>query len=187
MPYWTVYFRVDDAVKTAELVTANGGSTLVGPMEVMEAGHMGVFTDPVGAVFAVWQPKQHAGFGAVGEPGTFCWAELVTTDVDRSRTFYGEVFGHTTRDSTEMAYTEFRVGDQSVAGMMPKPAEMPAEIPPMWGVYFAVSDTDAAIAKVGELGGMTVFGPTDVDEAGRFANCVDPAGAMFGVITPAQA
>ena len=54
-PFWSVYFRVDDAAKTAELVTANGGTVLFGPMEVLEAGHMAVFTDPVGAAFSILQ------------------------------------------------------------------------------------------------------------------------------------
>lgn len=184
-PFWSVYFRVDDAAKTAELVTANGGTVLVGPMEVLEAGHMAVFADPVGAAFSVWQPKQHLGFGAVNEPGAFCWAELTTTDVAASKKFYGEVFGFGAKDGTadaSMQYTEFQLDDTSVAGMMPKSPEMPAEVPPFWGVYFSVEDADKTVAKVAELGGMTVFGPMDIPSVGRFASCVDTAGAMFSVL-----
>jgi len=62
---------------------------------------------------------------------------------------------------------------------------MPAEIPPMWGIYIAVADTDKTIAKVGQLGGTTVFGPEDLPP-GRLASCVDPAGAMFSVIALTQ-
>jgi predicted enzyme related to lactoylglutathione lyase len=184
-PFWSVYFKTDDAAKTAELVTGAGGTVLVEPFEVMEAGTMAVFTDPVGAAFSVWQPNQMAGFGAVGEPGTYCWAELVTTDVDRSKAFYADVLGLTPHDAQgDLAgYTEWKLDDRSVGGLMAKPDDMPAEIPPFWGVYFAVSDTDATVAKVGELGGMTVAGPIDIPP-GRFAACVDPVGAMFSVITP---
>jgi uncharacterized protein len=187
-PFWSVYFRVDDAAKTAELVQANGGTVLFGPAEVMEAGHMAVFADPVGAAFSVWQPKQHAGFGVVDEPGAFCWAELTTTDVAASKAFYGEVFGFGAKDGADatMQYTEFQLDDKSIAGMMPKPAEMPAEVPPFWGVYFTVEDADATVARVAELGGMTVFGPMDVPSVGRFAQCVDTAGAMFSVLAPSS-
>jgi len=185
-PTWSVYFRTDDAVKTSELVTAHRGKTLVATTEAMEAGQFAVFTDPVGAAFSIWQPKQHPGFGIVDEPGAFCWAELVTTDADRSRTFYTDVFGFTTKESADpIAYTEFQVGEKSIGGMMAKPAEMPAEIPPMWGIYIAVADTDKTIAKVGQLGGTTVFGPEDLPP-GRLASCVDPAGAMFSVIALTQ-
>lgn len=187
-PFWSAYFRVDDAAKTTELVTGNGGAVLFGPMEVLEAGHMAVFTDPVGAAFSVWQPKQHLGFGVVDEPGSFCWAELVTTDVATSKKFYGEVFGFGAKDGEDpaMPYTEFQLDGKSVAGMMPRPAEMPADVPPFWGVYFTVADADAAVAKVAELGGTTVFGPMDIPSVGRFANCVDTAGAMFSILAPNQ-
>ncbi|HEV3213872.1 MAG TPA: VOC family protein [Acidimicrobiales bacterium] len=185
-PFWSVYFRVDDVAKTAELVTGGGGSVLVGPMEVLEAGHMAVFTDPVGAAFSVWQPKSHKGFGLVDEPGSYCWAELVTTDVAASKKFYGDVFGFTAKEGPDpsMPYTELQLDDRSVAGMMPKPAEMPAEVPPYWGVYFTVEAADAAVARIGELGGTTVFGPMDIPSVGRFANCVDTAGAMFSILEP---
>jgi predicted enzyme related to lactoylglutathione lyase len=185
-PTWSVYFRVDDVAKAAELVQSNGGTVLFAPMEVMEAGHMAVFADPVGAAFSVWQPKQHLGFGVVDEPGAYCWAELVTSDVAASKKFYGEVLGYGAKDGGDpaMPYTEFRLDDKSVAGMMPRPAELPAEVPSSWGVYFTVDDADAAIAKVGELGGSTVFGPMDVPSVGRIASCVDTTGATFSVLAP---
>ena len=70
--------------------------------------------------------------------------------------------------------------------MMPKPAEMPAEIPPFWGVYFTVEDTDATVAKVAELGGMTVFGPMDVASVGRFAAVRRHRRRLFNVLAPAS-
>ena len=33
-------------------------------MDVMTAGRMAVFADPVGAVFGVWQPGEHKGAGS---------------------------------------------------------------------------------------------------------------------------
>ncbi|MGO9457796.1 MAG: VOC family protein [Acidimicrobiales bacterium] len=65
--------------------------------------------------------------------------------------------------------------------MMAKPAEMPAEVPPHWGVYFAVDDADRAAARIAELGGTVVMGPTDI-EPGRFAAAADPAGVYFNVL-----
>jgi predicted enzyme related to lactoylglutathione lyase len=183
-PTWSVYFAVDDVAKTAERVRANGGSVLAEPMQVMEAGHMAVFADPTGAVFSVWQPGQHTGFGELNAPGTFCWAELITDDVAKVTPFYEAVFGWGTRQGTDpsMPYTEVLVGDESVAGMMPRPESMPAEVPSYWGIYFAVDNTDATIGKVAELGGSTIVEPMDVPP-GRFATCVDSQGAVFSVIT----
>jgi hypothetical protein len=64
---------------------------------------------------------------------------------------------------------------------MDMPAEVPAQIPPYWLVYFAVDDCDASAAKASGLGGATLMPPMDV-EPGRFAVLSDPAGAVFAVI-----
>jgi predicted enzyme related to lactoylglutathione lyase len=187
-PFWATYVNVDDADATAELVTANGGQVLVPPMDVLDVGRMAVFMDPVGAAFSVWQPKLHAGAGLVNEPGTLSWNELITTDLDASAAFYGAVFGWGTETHGEGpgAYTEWQLAGRSVGGMMLKPPMMPAEVPPMWGVYFAVADTDVAVARVVELGGSVMMPPTDI-EPGRFSVVADPQGAAFSVIALSEA
>jgi predicted enzyme related to lactoylglutathione lyase len=183
-PVWTSYVNVDSADDVAAKVEANGGQVLMPPMDVMTAGRMAIFADPVGAVFGVWQAGEHKGAGIVNEPGAFSWTELVTNDVDASKDFYGKVFGWgaETHGEGAGAYTEWQVNGRSMAGMMQKPPQMPAEIPPHWMVYFTVTDTDATVEKVKSLGGSLVTGPVDI-EPGRFAVVSDPAGGMFAVIT----
>jgi predicted enzyme related to lactoylglutathione lyase len=65
--------------------------------------------------------------------------------------------------------------------MMQKPPMLPADVPPHWAVYFAVADTDAAVARIAELGGSVMMPPMDI-EPGRFAVVADPYGAAFNVI-----
>ena len=65
--------------------------------------------------------------------------------------------------------------------MMEKPPQMPAEVPSHWVVYFNVTDTDDAVARVAELGGAVIMPPMDI-EPGRFAVVADPTGATFNVI-----
>ena len=183
-PVWSTYVNVDDADAVVGKVPGAGGIVIMAPMDVMDVGRMAFFADPLGAVIGVWQPNVHKGAGIVNEPGTLTWNELVTTDTDAAATFYEQVFGWAAMSHGEGAgaYTEFQVGGRSIAGMMARPAEMPSEAPPYWGVYFAVGDTDAAAARVGELGGTVMMAPRDI-EPGRFAIAVDPTGAMFSVIT----
>ena len=52
--------------------------------------------------------------------------------------------------------------------------------PPMWSVYVATDDADAAAARVTEAGGNVLFGPIDVMDAGRMAVFAHPAGGMIG-------
>src|SRR5262249_6722284 len=147
-------------------------------------GRMAVFADPSGAVVSVWQPNEHPGAQLVNEPGTWSWSELVTTDVERAKEFYGAVFGWGSETHGEGvgSYTEWKVGGRSVGGMMPKPPMMPADVPPHWGVYFSVADTEVAVARIQELGGSSTMPPFDV-EPGRMAVATDPSGAPFNVIT----
>src|SRR5215470_5485085 len=183
-PYWTTYVAVASADDAVERVTAAGGQVLVPAMDVLDAGRMAVFMDPVGAVFSVWQPDQHPGAQLVNEPGTWSWNELITTDVDGAKAFYGSVFGwgSETHGDGPGAYTEWTVGGRSIGGMMEKPPTMPDEMPSHWGVYFSVADVDDAVARVEALGGSVIMPPFEV-EPGRMAVVMDPGGAPFNVIT----
>jgi predicted enzyme related to lactoylglutathione lyase len=184
-PYWTTYISVESADATAAKVKENGGQVFMEPMDVMDVGRMAVFADPAGAVFSVWQPAAHIGAYIVNEPNSWSWSELVTTDIKKSKDFYGAVFGwgsETHGEGGPGAYTEWKHGGRSVGGMMEKPPMMPAEVPPFWGVYFSVDGTDAAVDKLTELGGQLIMGPADV-EPGRFAVVQDPQGAVFNIIT----
>lgn len=183
-PAWTSYVTVGDADRVAGVAAEAGGRVIVSPMDVLDAGRMAVLADPAGAAISVWQPNSHQGAGIVNEPGTLTWNELMTDDVDGSKEFYGKLFAWdaTTHAGGPVEYTEFTLDGRSVAGMLPRPETMPAEVPPHWGVYFAVTDTDTAASRAGELGGTTVMDPFDV-EPGRVAVLCDPTGATFNVIT----
>ena len=184
-PWWTTYITVADADETVDRVRAAGGQVFVEPMDVLDVGRMAVLCDTTGAVFSVWQPRAHRGAGRVGEPNTFCWAELATRDTAKAKAFYGEVFGWGANDSPMGAstYTEWTLSGSSVAGMMLMEGDMwPPELPAHWMVYFAVADTDASAARVRELGGTVIVPPTDIPP-GRFAVCADPQGATFSILT----
>lgn len=184
-PYWTTYVTVDSADDAVARATGAGGKALMEPMDVMDVGRMAIIADPIGAVIAVWEARAHIGAEIVNEVNSYSWSELVTTDTEKSKEFYGAVFGwgsQTHGEGSPMAYTEWKVGDRSVGGMMQKPPMMPAEVPPHWGVYFSVDGTEAAMDKVKELGGQVIMGPMDV-EPGKIAVVADPHGAVFNIIT----
>jgi uncharacterized protein len=186
---WATYISVADADETAEKVKAAGGSVLVAPMDVMDIGRMAFFADPTGAVFGVWQPKTFAGADLVNEPASLCWNEVMTRDADADKTFYTAVFGwHAGRPQFEGApdsYTVWELSGKPVGGMMQMSDEMfPPEVPPHWGVCFAVADCDATIAKARDLGAAVTVEPVDMP-IGRFAGLIDPQGASFTVMQAA--
>ncbi|MBI2708996.1 MAG: VOC family protein [Actinobacteria bacterium] len=182
-PVWTTYVSVADAEGTAAVVQQAGGGVLMPPMDVLDQGRMAVFTDPSGAAFAVWQPRAHAGAGLVNEPGSLVWNELATRGPDAAIEFYGRVFGW--RPDTEevggVPYTQWRLGESTVGGMMPMDSTWPDDVPDHWLVYFAVGDADAAVALTERLGGRVLVPAHDIPP-GRFAVLQDPLGTMFAVL-----
>jgi predicted enzyme related to lactoylglutathione lyase len=183
---WSSYINVESAEEIAKLVTDNGGQVIVAPLTIADFGTMAVFSDPTGAVMGVWQPGTHMGAEVRNEPGAACWHELMTDDTDAAASFYGAVFGWTagshgpTAEGSD-AYTEFKLGDKMVAGMLAKSPSVPAELPSFWSVYFAVDDADAAAAKITELGGRVLMGPVDTPP-GRLAAVQDSTGALFNIL-----
>lgn len=185
---WATYVSVADAAATRSKVGEAGGQLVAEPMDVMGLGTMAVFTDPAGAVCGIWQPGTFAGAELVNEPGAVGWNELSTRDPDGAKAFYSAVFGWEPND-LEMedggTYTEWRVEDRPVGGMLDMRGRMPDEVPPHWDVYFGTEDTDATVEKVKAGGGELLFGPMDI-EPGRFATVKDPFGATFNVMQPSE-
>ena len=185
-PAWTTYFEVDDLEAVDDAVIRDGGGVLVAPEEVPDAGHRALYTDPTGAVFGVWQPGLLRGAGLVGSPGSMCWNQLASRNIEASKRFYGEVFGweaNTTPYETS-TYTSFRVGGREIAGMVEMDRSWPRGLPSHWMTYFRVDDCDAVAAQATELGGEISVEPYDVPQIGRTAVLGDPHGAVFSILTP---
>jgi uncharacterized protein len=183
---WMVYVLVDDAAAVAAKVKDAGGTVIAEPFDVMGAGIMGVVTDPSGAVIGLWQPGTHHGFELKAVPGSYCWAELNSRDLPSGKQFYRTVFGWDAVDVPGMEYTQFKLGDEMIAGGMATGAGTPANAPSNWLVYFAVLDTDATVAKLTQLGGGVHHAPQDIPGVGRFAVVHDPQGGVFGLLQNTQ-
>jgi len=120
----------------------------------------------------------------IKQHGAFSWNELMTTDVNAAKTFYGELFGWTLEDmkTCDMGYTMARAGDKEVAGIMAMPPEA-GDMPPTWGAYVTVDDVDASAKQTEALGGKIMLAPRDIPDVGRFCVICDPQGAALALIT----
>jgi hypothetical protein len=201
VPAWNTYIWTESADDTASKVTLAGGTSLMAPFDVFDAGRMGVFADPEGAVFSVWQARRHKGAQVVNEAGSVNFNGLLTREPDRAKAFYGAVFGWETMQvgrSVEMwtlpgygdylerdrpglraEMAEMGVGgfEDVVASLNVIGADQP-QLPAHWNVTFAVDDADAAAARAAELGGKVVVPPFDAPWV-RTTVLADPQGATF--------
>jgi uncharacterized protein len=182
-PHWVMYVLVGDADETADKAKAAGGGAIMDPFDVPDVGRLAILKDPQGAAFAVIQPRMDAETDTPPATGVFVWDELMTTDTEGAKRFYGDLFGWTFRDEDMggMTYTIARVGETDIAGLMARPEGFDA--PPHWKAYIKVDDADATVAKAKELGATVIVEPTDIPDVGRFAVLQDPVGAVFGILT----
>jgi uncharacterized protein len=182
---WTTYLATDDVDATAAKIKGAGGQLLTEPMDVMEEGRTAVAMDPAGAVFGLWQGGHTTGLGVANEPGALVWNEQLSRDFDGSQAFYQAVFGYGYQDMSGdgFKYAMLMVDGHEVGGMGAYPDGTPAEMPAAWATYFAVTDTDAAVAKVADLSGRVVQPPNDTPY-GRIGVVADNDLAVFSVITP---
>jgi len=120
-------------------------------------------------------------------PGTFCWADLGTTDREAAKAFYTKLFGWEAVDgpSTEASeYTIFKLDGADVAALYEMGEQERDALEAHWSSYVSVEDADAAAAQAKELGAEVVAEPLDVGEAGRMAVLRDPVGATVHVWQP---
>ena len=186
---WATYVTTADVSVTADTVVANGGTVVMPPLQVFEAGHMAVFTDAEGAFFSAWQPGKSIGCELTLEPGTLCWNELNSRDQKKAIAFYGAVFGWKAdvqeAGGTTYASLTLADGESVVGGCLQMTDEMQG-IPPHWMVYFAVDDCEKAVGDVERLGGHVTLPPFDIPNVGRNAVVTGPHGEVFSVIRVAD-
>jgi uncharacterized protein len=180
---WTTYLATSNADETAGKIKAAGGHVLVEPMDVMEQGRMAMASDPAGAVFGLWQARAHSGVQLANDPGALTWNENLSRDFDGNKAFYHALFGYEYGDMSDAGfrYATLKIGGTEVGGIGQLDSSFPADVPARWSVYFAVEDTDAAVAKMTSLGGATIRPPWDTPY-GRMAVVADDHGAVFSVM-----
>ena len=116
-------------------------------------------------------------------PGAFSWCELLTPDPARAAEFYGRLFGWNVKapDAAMQGYRVVQVGDAAIAGIMAPLKDAPA-MPPHWGCYVTVANTDETVQRCIPLGGKALMPPMDIPGVGRMAVLQDPQGAVLSVI-----
>jgi len=116
--------------------------------------------------------------------GAPIWVDLFSSDPDKSRAFYSELFGWKAEEGNPEfgGYFNFVFNDIRVGGGMRNDGSSGA--PDAWSVYLAVADApgtvDAAVAK----GANVIVPAMAVGELGTMAIVTDPGGAAIGMWQP---
>jgi predicted enzyme related to lactoylglutathione lyase len=116
--------------------------------------------------------------------GAPCWIELMTSQPERSRQFYAELFGWTVDDPGPEygGYQNFLRDGVPVAGSMRNDGASGA--PDGWSIYLATEDAAATAEAATGNGGAVVLPPMPVMELGTMAIVSDAGGAVVGLWQP---
>lgn len=182
-PVWSTYINVDDIHQTVQKATELGGKVTMPVMQIFDYGWMTFILDPTGGHVGLWQKNTHGGAEILNVPGTFCWNELATRDMDKAVKFYADLVGWTYDDNptTNHPYKIINCGGRQIGGIIQMDENWPKDMPPSWMVYFTVADIDRSAQKLTELGG-TICVPVFDIPVGRMSVVSDPQGGTFTLI-----
>jgi uncharacterized protein len=116
--------------------------------------------------------------------GAPCWVDVMTSDVDRARAFYGELFGWQSDEPNDEfgGYFNFSKDGILVAGGMP--AIPDAGPPNIWSIYLATDNAEKAVEMATANGGQVIAPAMAVHDLGTMAVITDNAGAVIGMWEP---
>jgi hypothetical protein len=111
-------------------------------------------------------------------PNPVAWFEIVGPDAPTLQSFYAQAFDWQIDADNPMNYGMVTSAEGGIAGGVgPSPDGAPHAT-----FYVSVPDVQAALDKVGELGGTTAMPPMDVPDGPQIAFFADPAGNIVGLM-----
>ena len=104
--------------------------------------------------------------------------EIGASDLNKSRTFYSELFGWDI-DVGPIGYGQIDNGsDEGIKGGM---MQAPNGSPPYVAFYVGVDDLEKYLERAETLGGKHLVGPMPIGDMGAFAMFTDPDGLVIGL------
>jgi predicted enzyme related to lactoylglutathione lyase len=187
-PGWLGYINVADVDATAASLRSAGGKVWMEPFDIPGIGRIAMVTDPQGAPFYVMKPIPPAddpnaksdvfSRSAVQRCG---WNELLTTNEQAARQFYGEQFGWTSDNFMPMGdmgeYRFFDLQGEGIGAVFNTP-----DGKPRWRFYFRVPSIAQVKDVVEKKGGSVTMGPMQVPTGDWVIGGTDPQGAEFALV-----
>jgi predicted enzyme related to lactoylglutathione lyase len=117
----------------------------------------------------------------------FVHVELNTTDLQKAKAFYGQLFNWQLEDvpmGPSGTYTMIKPGAGTGGGMLTHPVP---GAPSSWLAYVEVDDIAAATQKARSLGANVMRDVTELPGVGWMSVFIDPTGAALALWKPKKA
>ncbi len=106
------------------------------------------------------------------------WFEVTGPDAGGLQRFYAEAFGWQIDASNPMNYGMVQAQEGGIGGGVGPSPDGSAQVT----FYVSVPDLQAALDKIGQLGGKTITPPMEVPDGPTLAYFSDPAGNRIGLM-----
>ncbi|MCK4508860.1 MAG: VOC family protein [Desulfuromonadales bacterium] len=171
---WICSLSVADVDKATALVTEEGGTVHVGPLELLNRGRGALVSDPQGAQLLLLYATD--GDPEDGEPvlGSWLWHELWSNDTEASLAFYQKLVGYD-YEGEKTDYLILLKDEQWRAGIRDI---KDSELEMRWVPVVRVADTEETAERAEQLGGKLLVGPRPTASGGSVALLSDPSDAL---------
>lgn len=172
---WVPTVSVPDVDKAADLVKANGGTILKGPLDMDKRGRAVFVSDSQRADLMLLTAKGGDPEDTKAEIGDWLWDEIWTNDPEAIQAFYKSVVGYDELFSGDgydvlMHNGKWRAGIRQVRK---------GNKHLVWVPVIRVADPEATTERVTELGGKVWIAPKDAPRKGETALIADTTGALL--------
>ncbi|MFA5890576.1 MAG: VOC family protein [Actinomycetota bacterium] len=182
----TFYVEADDPQSILDKAQSLGGSVVMPVTEIPGVVTVAQFADFDGNIIGLMksaEPGQEGPPRAGGSNPPVDWFEIGSSDSERARAFYSELFGWELKVHDDMGgYAEVEPIGQGIGGGI-GPAQGPG---PYVTVYAHVQDLQTTLDHATDLGGTVAVKPMDISERMSFAGILDPQGNYFGLFQTAD-
>ncbi|MBT8454138.1 MAG: VOC family protein [Deltaproteobacteria bacterium] len=119
-------------------------------------------------------------------PGKFVWHNLITSDAEAARTFYGALFDWEFELKDGGRYSVISHRGRNVGGILDttKTGDVPKRA--HWLSAVSVTDLEASLRAVTRAGGKQLEAPIEVGGIGRVVTVEDADGALLHLLAPAN-
>ena len=105
-----------------------------------------------------------------------CYFDILTSNLEKSKSFYNQLFNWETKPwGTQENYESIKTPQDPQGGIMQSEDEKGILI------YIKVDDIEKTLEKTKQLGGNVILGKTQIPNVGWYALIADPDGNKFGI------
>ncbi|OZB84828.1 MAG: hypothetical protein B7X41_14885, partial [Microbacterium sp. 14-71-5] len=109
------------------------------------------------------------------------WLDLVSTDIECSCEFLGELFAWHRFERVQLDGIDYRILGEGGVPILGAEQIRPDQVPSRWTLFVVTDHIVGLLQRVLDAGGALSYPATRLDEFGTIAMITDPAGSTLGV------